>query len=320
MRPISVLRLSAVLFSGWLLVGAAQAGEYRAPRTAFGHPDLQGAWTNMSLTRLERPAGAPLTFAARADEEAFEARMTDAWRRGQNGGLGQGASEWQQFFPMARIRGRLRTSWIVSPEDGRLPWRSDARRQWELLNREVAAGNATGPEARPPVDRCLLGGGASSGPPLLNPPVAGAKLILQTPSEVVIVTEMNHDARIVRLNGRHPPAHVRKWMGDSIGHWEGETLVVVTTNFHLQEGFRNAFMMSPDARVTERFTRLAPGELLYAFEVDDPAMFTQTWRAEMPFRREHGPFHEFACHEGNYSMTGILAGARRAEADLRAAE
>lgn len=287
---------------------------YRAPRTAFGAPDLQGYWTNVSRTGLERQPGTPLTFATRAEEAAFEAAVQAEWVKAENAGLGMGVSEWHPELPMARIDGRLRTSWIVSPADGRLPWRPGALARYTAMNQAQMAGPSEGPEARTPFDRCLMAGLGSGGPPFINPSVAGGKQIVQTPGEVAILTEMNHELRIVRIGGGHPPRTVRVWMGDSIGRWEGQTLVVETTNFHPQETNRGTFMFSPEAKVTERFSRVARDELRYVFEVDDPATYTQVWRAEMLFRPEPSAIYEYACHEGNYSMEGILRGARRDEA------
>ncbi|HZZ67466.1 MAG TPA: hypothetical protein VFE18_04770 [Phenylobacterium sp.] len=317
---------------------AAAAGPYRAPRTADGQPDLQGLWTSLSATNLERAPNTPLTFATRAQETAFEAAAAAASARVEAAGLGQGVSEWHQAYPMARLDGKLRTSWIVSPADGRLPWRPEALARYRVLMAAAVNGAAANPEDRPPTDRCLLGSFASNTPPMINPAVAAGKQIVQTKTEVAILSEMNHDLRIVRLApprgslskqkgrvardplgdsrhpARHPPADVRLWMGDSIGHWEGETLVVETANFHPQEAFRGpVYMISPDARVTERFTRTGPHEIRYAFEVDDPATFTQVWKGEMPLHPDKGPIYEFACHEGNYSMPLMLQVARAAE-------
>ncbi|HEX2817639.1 MAG TPA: hypothetical protein VHN39_14690, partial [Phenylobacterium sp.] len=169
-----------------------------------------------------------------------------------------------------------------------------------------------------PADRCLIGGFGSSSPPMMAPAVSAVKQIVQTRTEVAILSEMNHDVRIVRLGGHHPPPNVRLWMGDSIGHWEGATLVVETTNFHSQEQMHGILLKSPDARVTERFTRVAKDQILYEFEVDDPAVYTTPWRAQMPLNADTGPIYEFACHEGNYGLTDILAAARRADAQAGA--
>ena len=288
-------------------------------RTVYGQPDLQGFWTNASLTHLERPPATPLTLATPAEEAAYEARTAQAQARGESGGLGQGTSEWHPAFRMARIAGRLRTSFIVSPADGQLPYRPEALARFTALDDAAQLARADGPETRTLSDRCLIGGFGSSSPPMIPPAVAAVKQIVQTRTEVAILSEMNHDVRIVRLGtpghpARHPPANVRLWMGDSIGHWEGASLVVETTNFHEQEQLHGFLLKSPDARVTERFTRVAKGQIVYEVEVDDPATYAVPWRAQIPFNADPGPIYEFACHEGNYGLTDILAGARRADA------
>lgn len=141
--------------------------------------------------------------------------------------------------------------------------------------------------------------------------------IVQSPGHVMILVEMNHDVRTIRLGGSHPPERVRPWFGDSVGHWDGETLVVETTNFHPGQSFREAithqFYMTREARVTERFTRTGADEILYRFEVDDPGAYTRTWIGELALRRTPERIYEYACHEGNYALPGILAGARREE-------
>lgn len=160
----------------------------------------------------------------------------------------------------------------------------------------------------------------ASGPPVLNSPYAANYQIVQTPDRVVIVAESNGEARIVRLNSAHAPPGMRSIAGDSIGHWEKDTLVVETTNFQAGESYRPAPYMSAEAKVTERFTRVSPTELRYEFSVEDPAVFTQVWRGEEPFLAAKGPLYESACHEGNYSLPSILAGARRAEAQPKPTE
>jgi hypothetical protein len=316
--PIAAAIAALVLVA---LAGSVHAGPYRAPRTAFGQPDLQGLWTAASLTELERDSAKdPLTFATPAQEAAFEAAAMAANAKGEAGGLGQGVSEWHPAYRMARLDGKLRTSWITSPADGQLPYRPEALKRFNAIAAAARGGTpAANPEDRTPADRCLVGGLGSANPPMVNPPVAAGKQIVQTGAEVAILSEMNHDLRIVRLGtpghpAQHPPANVRVWMGDSIGHWQGDTLVVETTNFHPDEGWRGYYMVSPDARVTERFTRTARHEIRYAFEVDDPATFTEVWRGEMPLLSDPGPIYEFACHEGNYSMPLMLSIARAADA------
>jgi hypothetical protein len=170
--------------------------------------------------------------------------------------------------------------------------------------------NYDGPEARPLGERCLLAFGSSSGPPMLPVLYNNHYQIVQSKDSVMILVEMVHDARIVRLGGQHVASAVRKWMGDSIGRWEGETLVVETTNFTDQESFRGT---TRDARVIERFTRVAPDKIHYRFTIEDPQAFTLPFTGELPFHRTDDPIYEYACHEGNYALRGILAGAREQE-------
>jgi hypothetical protein len=293
---------------------AAPHGAYHASRTAYGQPDLQGTWSNASQTGLERPPGEPLTFATRAQEAAFMRRELAGWRADEADGLGQGVSEWHPEFGFARIGGRLRTSWIVSPADGRLPWIPAARARFQAMAATFAGEAVDNPEERSVFERCLAGGLGSADPPMLNPVVSPGKQIVQTKDEVAILSEMNHDVRIVRIGGRHQPAQLHPWMGDSIGWWEGETLVVETTGFHPLEAFRFRMLVSPQARVTERFTRVAKDQILYAFEVDDPANYTAVWKAEMPLAADPGRIFEYACHEGERDLEVFLAAARARDA------
>lgn len=302
-----VLTVGTAAVSLGLGLSAAVAG----PRVGSVHTSLEGYWTNVSLTPLERPAGVPLTFPTKAEGDAYEKRLMDRARTTDDA-YGQSASEWRPVWPLARIDGQVRTSWVVSPADGRIPYRPGLREKLDRLN-EAQDYAADGPEQRTLSDRCLMGGGATGGPPLLNHHSGSAFQIVQTRDAVAIRVEMNHDVRIIRIGDRHPPAAVRKWLGDSIGHWEGRTLVVETTGFALQDGVRIRYLISPDARITERFTRVSATELRYSFEVDDPATVTQPWRGEMPFHPETSPIWEYGCHEGNYAMQSILAGARREE-------
>ena len=236
--------------------------------------------------------------------------------------MGQDVPDWRPAYRVGRIDGELRTSCLTSPAGGQLPYRPEALARLSAIRKAAAEGIAANPEDRTPSDRCLVGGLGSANPPMANPPVAGGKRIVQTRTEVAILSEMNHDVRIIRLGeAGQPPRHIagdiHVWMGDSIGHWAGETLVVETTNFHPQETMRGYFLISPTARVTERFTRVGPHELRYAFEVDDPATYTDVWKGEMPLLRDKGPIYEFACHEGNYSMPLMLQVARHSDSAER---
>jgi hypothetical protein len=171
------------------------------------------------------------------------------------------------------------------------------------------------PELRPLGERCLLGFGSTSGPPMLPVMYNNMKRIVQTGDHVTILVEMNHDARVVRIGGEHPPASIRKWMGDSIGRWEGDTLVVDTTNFREQSGFSLA---SEDLHVVERFTRIDAGTLLYQFTVDDPGTWAKPWSGEYIWPASSERVYEYACHEGNYALGNIMRGARILEDEARA--
>jgi hypothetical protein len=225
---------------------------------------------------------------------------------------------------LGRIDGQVRTSWLVDPANGQLPYSPAGRKAYVEALRKARNG-WDGPETRPLGERCILGFGSTAGPPMLNVLYNNNYQIVQSKDAVAILVEMNHDARIVRLTDRkHPQADIRPWMGDSVGWWEGDTLVVETTNFNPGESLRpyfdNSIYLSPAARVTERFTRVSPTQILYRFAVDDPATYSQVWKAEMPLNATKGPVYEYACHEGNYALPGILAGARQAEKEGRKIE
>ncbi len=330
-------RILLALAAAAIATAAHAQDAYKAPRNAFGQPDMEGVWTNASLTSLERgPQFKTLTIpeAQAKALEAGRARMMEAQSRptdpnapaptagGDPGGYN---SFWvDPGTRMGRIRGEVRTSWLIDPADGKLPYKPEG---WKLCQDALNTARNTfdGPEARPLGERCLLGFGSTAGPPMMNVLYNNHYQFQQAKDHVVIVVEMNHDARIIRLTDkRRPPSHIRTWMGDSIGWWEGDTLVVETTGFNPGESLRPYFgaslFLSPDAKVTERFTRVGADQILYAFEVDDPQIYKQVWKAEMPLNASKGPVYEYACHEGNYSLPGILAGARKAESEGRKPE
>lgn len=311
------------LAAALLTAGAALAQAYAPPRTAFGHPDLQGMWDSDSMTRLQRPKGFAGLAATPEEAAAFEAKgferhakvlapvdptapapapdgVTDDDRLDRPRGL-------------ARIRGEVRSSQIVEPADGRLPYTPEARAAAEkaLKDEEVY----DHPEGRPFDERCLLGGGGGVAAPIMSREHIE---ILQTADHVLLLGEMNHEARIVRLGDRsHLPAAVTPWMGDPVGWWEGDTLVVETANLSPRDRWRwnmgDWIMLTPRARIVERFTRIGPGEILYGYTVEDPGAYTQAWRGEAVFHASPSRTFEFACHEGNYALGNILAGGRQAE-------
>jgi hypothetical protein len=318
------VKLALLLALG--LATAAQAGPYKPPRTAFGAPDLQGEWTNTSYTPLVRPKDFAGPTATEAEALAFM-RKVQGIQAGKPPpeakdkppeGVGDIESEWyeQGEAGLARIDGQLRTSWIVDPPDGRLPYTSEGR----VAALKAALADDTdyrGPETRMGDERCLMAFGSGSTPPMLNTSQNAHYRIVQTPTEVAIFAEMVHDVRIVRIGGRRlsPPRH--QWLGDSIGWWEGDTLVVETVDQHPGSTTRilvsGPFQITPAAKVTERFRRISASEIRYDFTVEDPTTYTRPWRGEMVFRATDAPMYEYACHEGNYALPNILGGGRAQE-------
>jgi hypothetical protein len=230
------------------------------------------------------------------------------------------------------VDGERRSSLVIDPPDGKVPPKKPEaqRRNAAFLAGAVApdasesaaagpAGAFDGPELRPLAERCLLGFGSTSGPPSLpNYFYNNLKQIVQTKDSVLILNEMVHDARVVRMDAKeHLPANIRKWMGDSIGHWEGDTLVIDTTNFTSKTQFRGS---SDQLHVVERIRRTGPNTLLYRFTVEDPQTWERPWTGEYPWTRTDERIFEYACHEGNYSLEGMLRGARAKEAEDAAAK
>src|SRR5271166_5067274 len=296
---------------------------WAAPRTADGHPDLQGVWTNITLTRMERPAQfkdkATVTDAEAAAYEKKEADELNKQDGASDGPLiaaagSSGTGGYNVLFvdrgsELARVDGVKRTSLIIDPPDGKVPpITAEAKQRNAAMMRRANSYDSV--KDRPLSERCLIGFGSTAGPPMLPVLYNNNYQIVQTPEYVMILIEMIHDARIVRLNGTHAPANVRQWFGDSIGHWEGDTLVVDTTNFTDKTRFRGS---SENLHVIERFTRVGPQTILYKATVDDPTTFSKNWTLEYPFTSTGGPIYEYACHEGNYAMTDILGGAREME-------
>ncbi len=319
----------AILFflsAAWFSSAVGAEAEWKTPKTLHGDPDLQGLWTNATITALERPAWTDklvLTEAEARRWESMNAAMMESIDEVPEEGLEAGADVggyntfWMDPGTRAlRVEGEVRSSILTYPEDGRLPFRVGARAKLgEFLFR--VQGAFDGPEQRPLGERCIVGFGSTGGPPMLPVLYNNNYQIVQSQGHVMILVEMNHDARIIRLDGEHLPDNVRPWLGDSVGRWEGDTLVVETRNFHPGQSFRAAIkhqlFMTKDAVVVERFRRISEGEIVYSFEVSDPGAFTSDWAGELTLRKTQGPIYEYACHEANYAMRGILAGARLEE-------
>jgi hypothetical protein len=327
------------LIAAPLIAVVALSGQqpYSAPRTAWGHPDLQGNWNAATLTPLERPDNAQgklsLTKEEAAAVERTERARVEARARPSDpnraapvagGAVGGYNNFWIDRGTSAFVvDGQHRTSIIVDPADGKIPpmkpeaqKRNAGRRGTAVLPTSDAPESAgvegpgafDDPELRPLGERCLLGFGSTSGPPTLpNYFYNNYKQIVQTPDAVLILIEMVHDARIIRLNGQHPPSSIRKWMGDSIGHFEGDTLVVETTNFTNKTRFRGS---SDNMKVIERFRRVDADTILYRFTIEDPSTWERPWTGEYPWVGTDDKIYEYACHEGNYALGDILRGER----------
>jgi hypothetical protein len=280
-------------------------------------PDLQGIWTFATLTPFERPA----EFGDKASITREEA---DAWvrqtlernnRDRRDGGaevdLGRAYNDYwfDRGSALASVNGQIRTSLITDPADGRLPpLTPEARARTAARAADVREHPADGPENRSLAERCLS---FNAGPPMVPGPYNNFVQIFQMPGYVIIANEMIHDARIIPLDGRpHVAAGVRSWLGDSRGRWEGDTLVIDTTNFNGKTSFRGA---DERLHLVERFKRVDPTTLLYEFTVDNPSAFTRPWSAAVPMTKSDDRIFEYACHEGNHALVNILRGARYQE-------
>ncbi len=307
------------------LSALAQDG-YEPPRTASGKPDLQGYWTNASLTAMQRnsnfdqlvipanrvadvTASHPQNVRQATDDGLVQGQLLDGSDLGE--GRGYNAFWVDPGSQYGTVRGEVSSSWVVYPENGRIPF-SDAANQMRR-QRFASANTNAGPESRSLGERCLIGFGSTGGPPMNNVLYNNMYQIVQTDDYVVILVEMVHDARIIPINGEHRPDALHPWLGDSIGWWEGDTLVVETRNLHPEQLTENSAPLSTDGKIIERFTRYSDDQITYEFEVSDPVYYTEDWRGEMSLNATDTQLYEYACHEGNYGLIGILAGARRAE-------
>jgi hypothetical protein len=276
---------------------------WKVPRTPDGQPDLQGVWTTSTVTPLERPA----EFAGKeflTEKEAAEYANRVVAERNSDQGF-----NYNEFWRDrgTKVIASRRSSLIVDPPDGKIPPLTPQAQKRQADAREYADRHpADGPESRSVQERCL-----GRGLPIIPMNYNNNYQIVQAPGYVVIVHEMNHDPRIVPLDGRpHIPKNIRNWMGDRRGHWEGDTLVIESTNFYDKANLRGA---SGGLQLVERFTRVDADTINYEFTVNDPATYTRPWSAQMPMTRSEGLMYEYACHEGNRAMSLILSGARAEE-------
>ncbi len=291
----------------------AQSDEF--PRTEYGHPDLQGTYTFRTITPLNRPAELE-------DLEVLTPEQAKEWEEFENrrvnrdliidsvGGAGYppGVISYNNFWyerGNQTIADR-RTSLIYDPPNGRIPPLNAVGQERRAEFDQMVFENA-GPEAFSTDVRCLVG--FNAGPPMIPSGYNNNMQLIQTRDHIVIVNEMVHTARIIRLDSEHHTKQL-KWEGDSIAYWEGDTLVVHTRNYYHDYNGRG---MSDQAQVTEHYTRIDADTLEYDFTVEDPLSWDQSWSAKFPMRRIADPLYEFACHEGNYGLVGVLAGSRRYE-------
>jgi hypothetical protein len=298
-----------------LVLLAGQSKTYSPPKTPDGMPDLQGIWTNVTVTPLERPADLKdKAFFTPQEAAAFEKRTVEqnnADRRDGGAAADVGRAYNDAWYDRGtRVVRTLRTSLVVDPPDGHIPTPlpAAAKRQQDRL--ALTRGHQfDGPENRSLAERCLIW--PTLGPPMLPSFYNNNYQIVQGPGYVALLSEMIHDVRIIPTDGRpHVPSHVRLWAGDSRGHWEGNTLVVDTTNFTDKTAWRGS---SENLHLIERFVRTDANTLMYEVTVEDPSTWAKPWKIEVPMQKTEGPIYEYACQEGNYAMGGMLAGARAEE-------
>ncbi len=308
-------------------------------------PELSGIWTNASRTGLTRPRGIEPLVVSAEQAQQMVATMSIAGISAENlaagpeidpetgappvGGQDFGLRGYNLFWTdpgssLALVKGEFRTSYIVNPENGQIPRLANPKVD---LNRPqfgarylTGVADASGPEAIPIAERCLIGFGNTAGPGMMGTLYNSSYQFVQTDDYVLINVEMVHDARIIpifataeeaRANRR--PAVLSQWLGDSVGWYEDDTLIIETTNINPLQMGQSSIAISQDGKITERFSRYADNEMLYQFTVDDSNLYSQPWTAELSYYPLDGRMYEYACHEGNYAMPGILAGARRAE-------
>jgi len=331
----SILTLGS-LATALLLSGGAIAQD-------GARPELTGTWSNKSLTGLSRPQGVDrlvvtaeeaAQIAANTSIAGLPADQVDGEIDPETGAPPAGSFDfglrgYNEFWidpgsTLARVKGEYRSSYVVIPENGRVPRLENPMPDFQpkrFGSRYVTGiGDASGPEAIPLAERCLLGFGNTAGPGMMGTLYNSTYEFVQTDDYVMIAVEMAHDARIIptfanaeeaRANRR--PAVLEQWLGDSVGWYEGDTLIVETTNINPKQLAESSIPITKAGKITERFSRYADDEIFYQFTVEDPNLYASAWTAELSYYPQEEPMYEYACHEGNYAMPGILAGARRQE-------
>jgi hypothetical protein len=327
MKLMHALMASAVLVCAAAPIAFAQAAPgYEKPKTSWGVPDLGGFWSNTSLTAMQRPAGADKLVMT--EDEAAKLAKHNVYSAAQREEAGaskvdkassdkllsdKNASRAYNRFWMdpgsgyATVKGEYRSSWITFPAAGKIPYTQAG------ISANTRVNSFDDFEIRPLSERCIMSFTGGAGPVLNNGMYNNTYEIVQTPDSVMILTEMIHDVRVIKINGTHGPTNIPKWGGDSIGWYEGDTLVVETINSHPKQ----RSYISPTGKVTERYTRWSDGEIFYQFRVEDPTLYKEPWGGEMSLKKSAEPLYEYACHEGNYALPGILAGARQLEREGR---
>lgn len=320
--------LSSLIIAALAVPAVFAAENYAPPKTAFGVPDVQGVWNYKTRTGLER------ADVYEGELEVDEATMLDKMvstpdfiafleATGAEAPGPENVGGYNGFWitpgdALAQMNGKYRTSLIVDPPDGKIPWREDGQAVRQSQREELPMGMAQsdGPEGRTLSDRCLISFASTA--PFMSSLYNNHMQIVQSPTHVVLLAEMVHNARIVAIDQEFRDLPYEKWLGDSIGYYEGDTLIVQTKNFNPWQVAKER-LVSSNILLTERFSRVADDKLHYSFTIDDPELYTQPWTAEMPMYTGVDLF-EYACHEGNYAMRAILAGARRQESDAAKAQ
>jgi hypothetical protein len=320
-----------------LLAASGACGkDYNPPRTPEGKPNFQGMWTNVSMTDLQRKDGVDKLVLTPKEAAEIEGKDFYVIRTAEDAkpntdsenktlldgsdllsGGGYNAFWVDTGDKHGVVKGEIRSSWIVDPANGLIPRLARENRgsgQGELRP-PAPRGSYDGPEARPLAERCLIGFGGTGGPPMLNVLYNNTYQFVQTKDHLMIQVEMVHDARVIPISASKAEAKkhntvVERWLGNSHAWWEGDTLVVETVNWNPLQQQRTPVRVSENGKITERFSYYQEGQIFYEFIVEDPTLYSQTWRGEMSFNATQGPVYEYACHEGNYALPGVLHGAR----------